>query len=227
MSEDEKRRCLDAFSDGQIDVNELSQSYPDCGCENASSPQGSFGPVGDEEMLWYFITSVDPVDYKKPARVASWNLKPRLLRRVFRDGLSAYRLKFADAEELEQAAKMLFDHSTNSERTDADKHGGVVGILSFRSDVIRQRTEDLIGCCVLETPLDPLGQGKFRRPSHCDVVAREPLLDSVAVNNCQSALFNHLIANATETRSEDVTACNLFQYLPVSYREKLEQEQGD
>ncbi|MEM8541738.1 MAG: hypothetical protein AAGF25_12360 [Pseudomonadota bacterium] len=96
------------------------------------------------------------------------------------------------------------------------EYGGIVGVLDFRCSVVRHLEHEDGGrlACVLETPLDAIECGGYRRPSHADIVyAREHCQDEQAT---RVKIFNAIAiaGNQPFTRLEDVDGGQLSEYLP-------------
>ena len=180
-------------------------------CECATSPEGSAGPINDEETLRYFVNSRSNADLKKNRKFG-----PRSLNRIFSDGLSVCRVDMATPKEVYYTAENLFEIM----RKHYDDYGGIVGVLDFKCKIVRQLACEDGGrlICVLETPLDPNSDGGYNRPSHSDIVhAREHCEDQQAI---RVMVFNAIVADEGEpyTPLEKVDNGHLKEFLPPALK---------
>lgn len=80
------------------------------------------------------------------------------------------------------------------------------------------------GLCAYETPLDPLTEGEFRRPSHCDVVVAKVISDDEEQKAHRDVFFNKIVELGKQTMAEEVKDCDLRQFLPEVVLKELESE---
>lgn len=223
MCVDDKRTSLDAFCAEEITVDELAVRHPDCACESAPSTEGSHGPVADDEQLRLFLTSRSDINAKKPSHLEKRTFNATSLKKAYTNGLSTYRLKFASSAELESSAEILY---TGKLETDPE-YGGILAVMDFPVAAVRQCPGPSPAMCVLETPLDLVSAGKFLRPSHCDVVNSTPIPTDEERLAARRTIFNQIMAAGQKTRAEDVTDCDLVQFLPKVARKSEKGEAGD
>lgn len=177
------RRELDRWAN-QHPRPPISTLPSNCACEEASSPEGSFGPVGDYEILIYIVTSRSTHDLKRRRPFNATKLK-----RVFDVGLSTIREAYASDQELEESVKLLADD--NKERWGSE-FGGVVELVCFSCERVRRLFVDDDPTkrvfCVYETP--DFSESSYCRPSHADVVAAEIAADDDIRSTYLGDLFN-------------------------------------
>jgi hypothetical protein len=211
MTASHHRALLDQFSESAIDVDQLAAAAPNCACEAASSPEFGCGQVEDGEQVRFFICSRSDVDLKnKPKLVHTRPFTTASLKKAYKDGLSVCRLNHATRPELNYTANMLFEIHV---RKDA-QYGGVLGVLDFSVDLVRRPPGNIDRMCVLETPEDPKPDGGFFRPSHADVVFSISGLDAVRQKENRDIFHNVLVKSGIQKRSEDVSDCDIIDFLP-------------
>ena len=96
--------------------------------------------------------------------------------------------------------------------------GGVLAVIDFPVEAVRESPGLQPVFCVLETPLDLLPSGGFERPSHADIVSSVHNMSEVEQKACREIVYNQIKSQGKKTNSEDVTDCNLVQYLPSAVR---------
>lgn len=215
MPDDPKRKDLNRFCTGEINTDELALLYPSCACESASSPAGSFGHVLNQERVRFFLLSRSDVDGKRePAKLASRPFRPTQLKKAERDGVSVCRLTHASRAELELTAEMLHGLMVGQYA----EYGGILGVVDFPVSAVRVCPGEHSPLCVFETPLDPIPAGGFRRPSHADLVnSKVGMTEEEKLKN-RAIIHNQIVAQGTQTRSEQVTDSDVARYLPAILR---------
>lgn len=211
---EEMREYLAEWPCEERQVPELARDFPDCACEGANSPDGSHGPVQDDETLRYFVNSRSDVDLKRKKPFG-----PAKLGRMFDKGLSLCRVDMAAVGEVRRTAEMLFSIMRDRDPV----YGGIVGVLDFRCLSVRTLRYEDGGrmVCVLETPLDPSEDGGFDRPSHADLVhSRQHCIDPQAI---RLVVFNAMRedASTTYTPLEAVDGGSLVEFLPASLQSAI------
>ena len=214
--EDEKRDFLNNWAQIEGSVAEVSDTYPDCGCEDASAAVGGFGPVNNCETIRFFVQSRSDVDLKRRRKLSA-----AVFQRIFTEGKSVYRTGKAEKEELEYAASILYEIAIKNDQ----KFGGLIGVIDLNcSDVRSSLFNTARICCILETPLDPVGE-KFKRPSHADIVYVSGNVEPDVRLQIRSKLYNDLIVNKDcFTDSNDLADMNLVQFLPECKKAEVASE---
>jgi len=151
MTAEEIRNALDEFSTGDLDVEGLAAAHPDCACEAAAPVTGSHGPVTGDETLRFFLASRSDVDGKRASQLKSRPFKVASLKKAYSVGLSVCRLSRTNRRELEHTAHLL--HEIQSAKD--GEYGGVLGVVDFPVEAVRQCPNPAAAMCVLETPSDP------------------------------------------------------------------------
>ena len=210
MSAEARRADLDLFCEEEIDVEELAARNPQCGCEAASSPKGSPGPVADEEVVRLFLTSPSDIEGKRRAQRERRPFKAKSLQKVFTKGLSVVRLPHATRDELEYSASIL--HGYQSDRD--PEYGGLLCVVDFPVTAVRECPNDLALMCVFETPLEAEEDGSFKRPSHADVAHSANGLPDEEKKAKREIIYNRIIEQGDQRKAENVTDCDLAQFLP-------------
>ena len=129
---------------------------------------------------------------------------------MFTKGLSVVRLAHADQAELEYTASLL--HSFQFENS--AEYGGVLAVIDFPVEAVRDCKDQQARMCVLETPLERDACGKFRRPSHADVSYSHSGISDEMKKAKRDIIYNQIVAQGTQLNAEDVTGCDLAQFLP-------------
>ncbi len=204
------RNDLEAFVSGKLDVEELARRHPLCACENAVSPNGSPGPVQAGEIIRLFLMSRSDINGEKANLRQRRPFKAGSLERAFTRGLSVVRLTHADQEELEYTASKL--HAFQFEKS--EKFGGVLAVMDFPVEAVRDSEDAEARMCVLETPLDCDASGKFLRPSHADVVYSRSGIPDELKKAKREVIYNQIVQKGRQLNAEDVRDCNLAQFLP-------------
>lgn len=216
----EKREYLDYWSTERQHVDQLANRYPGCSCEDAATAEGGHGPVDDTEILRYFVMSRFDQDLAKGKR--SW--RPAVLSKIFKKGLSVCRLNRATREEVEYTASILHENAVQKDL----EHGGVVAVLDFPCSAVRAlREEGERLCCVVDTPLDPLPGGGFRRPSHADVVHSGVITDDQQKILMRLKIYNGINAEQNTTPAPDVKDCDLSPFIPNSIKPNSQEGVAD
>lgn len=210
MSAEIWRTDLEAFSAEEFGVEELARRHPVCACECASSPDGSPGPVHDDENIRLFLTSRSDIDGSRAAQRDRRPFKAGSLQKVFTKGLSVVRLDHADTAELEYTASIL--HGVQFQNSKA--YGGVLAVVDFPVKAVRNCEDLRARMCVLETPLERDACGKFRRPSHADVAYSHSGISEELKKAMRDVIYNQIVEQGRQLNAEDVTGCNLSQFLP-------------
>lgn len=202
---DAKRKFLSDWLDSGDTVYVISEAYPNCTCETAAAADGGFGEVRDQEFLRLFIVSRTNFDLKSKKPKA----KPSLVEKAFRDGVSVYRVDHATATELEFSAQLIYKGAVKS---DPD-YGGIVGVCDFCCASVRKIAEiKPRDFCVLETPLDPVLEGGYKRPSHADIVHAGPALDDKTRLALRMVLFNTLYSPDSFKNALSIRDCDLSRF---------------
>lgn len=210
MNAEARRTDLEAFSAEEFGVDELARRHPGCACEMASSPDGSPGPVRSCEVIRLFLTSRSDIDGTRAALRQSRPFKANSLQKAFTKGLSVVRLANADRTELEYTASLL--HAFQVKKS--GDFGGVLAVIDFPVEAVRDCEDQDAKMCVLETPLERDISGKFLRPSHADVVYSYSNIPDEVKKAKRDVIYNQIIEQGTQLKAEDVTECDLAQFLP-------------
>ena len=208
------RESLNSFINEQLNVEDLASLHPFCGCESADSEEGCYGPVKASEVVRYFLMSPSDIGNASAEKLKIRPFNSTSLKRAFTTGLSVSRLAHATSEELEKTAAILFTFQVAR----SPSLGGVLAVIDFPVESVRVCPKPHAPFCVLETPLDPLPDGQFERPSHADVVNSVANLSDESKKACREIIYNQIKVQGTQTSCEDVTDCNLQQYLPLATR---------
>lgn len=217
MSLDPKREALDKFSRGETSLSQLNEEFPNCACEDAASRPGGFGPVDNEEVLRWFLTSPSQIDARNDNERKKRPFKAAHLKRAYKDGLSTNRASKYSREEIERAASILY-----TDQAGRGPHGGILAVVDFPAFSVR-RIESEEGAitpfCVLETPADEDQErpGVYLRPSHADVVAAEIISPEDQISH-RSIVYNNILRHGRVIPVENVTDCDLIQFLPMAMR---------
>ncbi len=204
----EKREFLNRWELNPC-VYELSEAYPDCGCESASQVDGGFGPVLGHEVLRYFVTSRSDHDLKKPKKKFS----PAIFKRAFQKGMSTYRLEHCTKNEIQAAAKIVFDNQVRN----WGEFGGIYGVVEFSAEAVRINEESGARiACVLDTPITP------DRMSHADVVYSSSKLDPKDENSLKHILFNQIGGMSSLKEVKNMTEGDLAEFLPAVLKNPVE-----
>lgn len=208
---DPKRIDLTRFSKQEIGVGELIQLHPACACEKAISPDGSHGPVQNNELLRFFITSRSDVDLKRqPGLATNRPFKVASLKKAYSNGLSVCRVEHASEKEVVHTAKLIYDNQVANDKT----YGGLIAVVDFPADAVRSCPAGVLPMCVHETPLDPDEVGDYSRPSHADIVSSAEGASDVERKHSREAIYNQIQELAQHIAIEDVDIPNLEPYLP-------------
>lgn len=211
------RESLNSLSRGQINVDVLAALHPSCECESAETEDGCYGPVKGNEVVRYFLASPSDIGNASAEKLRTRPFNSTSLKRAFTTGLSVSRLAYATSEELEKTAAILFAFQASK----SPQLGGVLAVIDFPVEAVRVCPAPHAPFCVLETPLDPLPNGQFDRPSHADIVNSVANLNDESKKACREIIHNQIKLQGTQTNSEHVTDCNLLSYLPSAIRDAL------
>ncbi len=212
MTAEEKRKLLDEFCGGKLDVEELAEKAPECGCESAATVAGGHGPISDDELLRLFLTSRVDLDIKdRPSFVNRRPFKPVHLKKAYKTGLSVYRLAHASRDEIKLAAQILYKNRSEKE----GDYGGILGVVDFPAKAVRNCAKEITPMCVLDTPLDSDGNNGFRRPSHADITNSKPGMSPEQQKISREIIFNNIQQLMTQTNADDLRDCDIREYLPV------------
>ena len=209
---EQKRIYLNWWSE-HGNLKEISSDFSNCSCESAEPVSGEFGQVKNNEQLRYFVTSTSDINYKKQPNK---EIGPEIFSRIFARGMSVVRLNFAERQELNQTAQILFDFQI--ERN--PDHGGIVGVVDFQTIDVRfpKNLHDQV-CCVLDTHIQ-------EEMSHADIISNINETDKFKQIQIKRYLFDCIGGKNIFKPSHKVSDCDLSQMAPRMRKKEMNPLQG-
>ena len=163
-----------------------------------------------DEVVRLFLTSRSDIDGKRRAQREKRPFKASSLQKAFTKGLSVVRLSHAEEIELEYSASILHAYQSDQHA----EHGGLLAVVDFPVEAVRECADDEAQMCVFETPLEKDGEATYKRPSHADVAHSIDSLTEDQKKAKREVIYNQIIEQGTQRNVEDVDDCNLAQFLP-------------